>query len=244
MRDPQSLIRVLLAILTPLTSLAEIPAVSAPTLYMLGDSTMANKPRLDLPERGWGHLFAEFIIPPARLENRALNGRSSKSFIAEKHWDAVVKSLQPGDWVIIQFGHNDQKADKPAQYAAADGAYRDNLRRFITETRAKHAHPILATSVVRRKWDEGRVVDTLGDYPAATRAVAAEEKVPLIDLHQLTFKMENDAGMEGSRKFHFANDDSHFSETGARQVSALAAAEIHRLKLPLMMWVATEPIAD
>lgn len=221
--------------------LAEAPANPAPTLYLIGDSTMANKANPDFPERGWGQLFARFIIPPAKLDNHALNGRSTKSFIREKHWSKVLHSLQPGDWVIIQFGHNDQKADKPKQYAAANGDYRDNLRRFITETRAKHAHPLIATPVVRRRWQDGSLVDTLGDYPAAARAVATEEQVPWLELHDLTIAMESGAGVEGSAKFHFTGDDTHYSETGALEVSKLAAAEIHRLKLPLMKWISTEP---
>lgn len=194
------------------------------------------------PERGWGQLFPEFVIPPAKVDNHAQNGRSSKSFIREKRWEKVLASLKPGDWVIIQFGHNDQKADKSGTYAAADGEYRDNLRRFVRETREKSAFPIIATSVVRRRWDaDWKFTDTLGEYPAAARAVAEEEKVPLLELHDLTLHMETDAGVEGSKKFHFKGDDTHFSETGARGVSALAAAEIHRLKLPLARWVRTAP---
>lgn len=214
----------------------------APTIYMIGDSTMADKPKLDLPERGWGQLFPEFVISPAKVDNHALNGRSSKSFINEKRWEKVLVSLKPGDWVIIQFGHNDQKADKPASYAAAEGEYRDHLRRFVRETRAKSAFPVIATPVVRRRWDaDGKFTDTLGEYPAAAREVAAEEKVPLLELHDLTMKMESGAGVEGSKKFHFTGDDTHYSEAGARGVSALAAAEIHRLKLPLARWIRTAP---
>ncbi len=215
-----------------------------PTIHMIGDSTMANKKNPAHPERGWGQLFSEFIIPPAKLENRALNGRSTRSFINEKHWAALLTELKPGDWVIIQFGHNDQKSDNPKVHAAHDGAYRENLIRFITETRARSAFPILATSVVRRRWDaHGNFIDTLGEYPAATRAVAARENVPLLDLHQLTLKMESDAGIDGSAKFHFSKDDTHYSELGARATSALAAAEIHRLQLPLARWISLDPVA-
>lgn len=215
---------------------------AAPTIHMIGDSTMADKPKLDHPERGWGQLFPEFVISPAKVDNRALNGRSSKSFINEKRWEKVLASLKPGDWVIIQFGHNDQKADKPGTYAAAEGEYRDHLRRFVRETREKSAFPVIATSVVRRRWDaDGKFTDTLGEYPAAARAVAEEEKVPVMELHDLTFQMESGAGIEGSKRFHFKGDDTHFSETGAREVSALAAKEIHRLKLPLARWIRTSP---
>lgn len=216
---------------------------AAPTIHMIGDSTMADKPRLDLPERGWGQLFPEFVIPPAKVDNRSANGRSTLSFIKEKRWEKVLASLKPGDWVIIQFGHNDQKVDRPGTYAAADGEYRDNLRRFVRETREKSAFPVIATPVVRRKWDsDGKFIDTLGNYPAAARAVAMEEKVPLLELHDLTLKMESGAGVEGSRKFHFTGDDTHFSEAGARGVAALAAEEIHRLKLPLARWIRLKPV--
>lgn len=220
-------------------------ATDAPTIHLIGDSTMSDKPRLDLPERGWGQLFPEFVIPPAKVDNHAANGRSSKTFIREKRWEKTLAVLKPGDWLIIQFGHNDQKADKPGTYAAADGEYRDHLRRFVRESREKAAFPIIATPVVRRRWDaDGKFMDTLGAYPAAARAVAEEEKVPLLELHDLTMKMEFAAGVEGSLRFHFTGDDTHFSETGARRVAALAAAEIHRLELPLARWIrpGREPI--
>lgn len=215
---------------------------AAPTLHLIGDSTMADKPRLDHPERGWGQLLPEFVKPPAKVANHALNGRSTKSFIDEGRWKKVLDSMKKGDWLIIQFGHNDQKEGEPKLHAAADGAYRENLRRFIREAREKSVTPIVATSVVRRRWNaSGEFFSSLGDYPAAARAVAAEEKVPLLELHDLTFEMESAAGPDGSKRFHFAGDDTHFSETGARSVAALAAAEIHRLELPLARWIRLEP---
>ncbi len=226
--------------------------VPAPTIFIAGDSTAANKPKLDLPERGWGQLLPEFVIPPAKVDNRAMHGRSTKSFIDEKRWEKLLSSVHPGDWVIIQFGHNDEKIDKAAVGAPARGAYRDNLLRFILEVREKNANPILATSVARRKWDEAgvKLVDTHGDYPVVVREIAAAEKVPLLELNQLTTRMEEEAGVEDSKKLHlwFApgehpglpkglQDDTHFSEFGARRVAALAAAEIRRLKLPLAAWI-------
>lgn len=227
-------------------------APAAPTLFIAGDSTAANKARLDLPERGWGQLLPEFVIAPARVDNRAMNGRSTKSFLDEKRWQTLVADLRPGDWVIIQFGHNDEKLDKPAVGAPARGAYRDNLLRFIREVRERRGHPILATSVARRKWDAAgaKLVDTHGDYPVVVREIAAAEKVPLLELNELTTRMEEAAGVEGSKKFHLwfapgehprlpkgVQDDTHYSELGARRVAGLAAAEIHRLGLPLAAWI-------
>jgi pectinesterase len=245
---PRLLAALVFSLLAPAALIAaDSAAAPAPVIYLIGDSTAANKSKPEHPERGWGQLFAELIIPPARLDNRAQNGRSTKSFINEKRWDAVVEKLQPDDWVIIQFGHNDEKLDKPAVGAEARGAYRDNLLRFIRDTRAHGAQPVLATSVARRRWDtSGHLVDTHGDYPVVVRELAASEQVPLLELNQLTARMEEEAGIEGSKAFHlwFApgehpaipngiQDDTHYSELGARRVATLAAAEIHRLGLPL-----------
>lgn len=242
------------ALLLAATALA---AVAAPTLYLVGDSTMADKKNLEFPERGWGQLLPEIVRPPARVSNHAQNGRSTKSFIDEGRWDAVAAALQADDWVIIQFGHNDQKETKPAVHAPARGAYRDNLLRFISETRARGAHPVLATSVARRRWDEAgeKLVPTHGDYPDVVRAVAAETGVPLLDLEPLTTTLEESYGVEGSKRLHLwfragerpsitkdLQDDTHYSELGARRVAALAASEIKRLGLPLAAWLITPDV--
>lgn len=227
----------------------------APTIFIAGDSTAADKASREHPERGWGQLFRELVVAPARLDNRAKNGRSTKSFIEENLWQGLLADLRPGDWVIIQFGHNDEKLDKPAVGAPARGAYRENLLRFIREVRERNGHPVLATSVVRRRWDEaGRLIDTHGEYPVVVREIAAAEKVPLLELNQLTARMEEEAGVEGSKKFHLwfspgehpaapkgISDDTHYSELGARRVASLAAGEIHRLALPLASWIKVSP---
>ena len=128
------------------------PGESPPTIHLVGDSTMADKRELELPERGWGQLFRARVLPTANVVNHAVNGRSTKSFIDEGRWQKVVNALQPGDWVIIQFGHNDQKAADPTRFTKPHGAYRDHLVRFVRDAKGRGAHPLLATSVVRRKW--------------------------------------------------------------------------------------------
>jgi lysophospholipase L1-like esterase len=217
------------------------------TIHFVGDSTMSDKPKLDLPERGWGQLFREFVKPTARVENDAVNGRSTKSFIEEGRWQKVVDALKPGDWVIIQFGHNDEKSEDPTRYTRPDVEYRQNLERFVREARAGGGHPVLATSVVRRRWSEdGKLVDTHGEYPNIVRKVAEEQKVPHLDMQKLTAELETSHDVEGSKKLHlwFApgehpglpkglQDDTHYSEMGARAVAKLAAREIIRQKLPL-----------
>ena len=185
------------------------------------------------------------------MVNYAVNGRSTKSFIDEGRWDKVVAALHAGDFVIIQFGHNDEKQDRPELSAPARGSYQENLRRFIRETRAHGATPILAPSVARRKWREaGELQDTHGDYPAALRAVAVEENVPLLELNRLTTELELGHGVEGSKRLHLyygpgafarwpdgVKDDTHYAEYGASRVAALAVQEILRLQLPLTAWL-------
>jgi lysophospholipase L1-like esterase len=250
--------KLLLSLLAALLSLSPAPAATEaasaipPRLYLVGDSTMADKP-VDPPnpEHGWGQMLPQFFRDPGVVRNHAVNGRSSKSFIDEGRWQQVGDALRPGDCVIIQFGHNDQKSEDPKRYAAADGAYRENLIRFLHETRARGATPILATSVARRRWDEqGRLVDTLGAYPGAMRVVATQENVPLLELNRLTAELEQAHGPEGSKKLHLwiaagvyarkpggYQDDTHFSAYGATAVATLAVREMIRLGLPPADWL-------
>ena len=224
---------------------------AAPVIHMIGDSTMADKPRLELPERGWGQLFRTIVREPAKVVNHAANGRSTRSFIHEGRWRKVVGSLKTGDWVVIQFGHNDEKVDKPGVGAEARGLYQDNLRKFVRESVSHGAHPVLATSVARRRWNEqGELVPTHGEYPEVVRMVAREEDVPLVDMERLTNELERSMGVEGSKKLHlwFApgehpklpkglEDDTHYSEFGALRVAKLFAAECQRLHIGIADWV-------
>ena len=217
------------------------------TIFMIGDSTMADKPLNDNPERGWGQLFPQYLTEDILVKNYAVNGRSTKSFIKEGRWDSVMKYLQKDDYVIIQFGHNDEKIEDSTRYAAPKGLYRENLTRFVKEARAKGANPILVTPVMRRKFDDnGKFVDTHGEYPEAVRTLAKELNVPLIDLHKSSQGLIEQHGVEGSKKIflwmgpkHFKaapdgkKDDTHFSEYGASQVASLVCAEIKEKNLPL-----------
>ncbi len=208
---------------------------------------MADKPKPEHPERGWGQLFRELVLPPLRLDNRAVNGRSTKSFRDLGHWDALLAALRPGDWVLIQFGHNDGKVTDPSRFTAPEGEYRANLERLVHETRARGAYPILATSIVRRRFAaDGTFEDSHGDYPRVAREVAAAEGVPLLELENATRELVRGYGPEGSRALflHFEpgthpllpeglHDDTHLSELGAREVAKLARREMVRVGLPL-----------
>lgn len=220
-------------------------------IFMIGDSTMADKPLAGNPERGWGQLFPQYFSNGVTIKNHAVNGRSTKSFIKEGRWDSVLKYLQKDDWVFIQFGHNDQKIEDSTRYAAPQGAYHDNLVKFVKEARAKGANPILVTPVMRRKFDEkGKFVDQHGQYPDVVRAIAKEMNVPLIDLHQSSQALIESQGVEGSKKLflwmdakHFAaapdgkKDDTHFSEYGAAQMASLVCAELKTKNIGLAKYL-------
>ncbi len=216
------------------------------TLHMIGDSTMANKPVIPAnPERGWGQMLQMYFKDSLRVENYAQNGRSTKSFINEGRWDKVVAAIQPGDFVIIQFGHNDEKTNNVKVGTAPFGEFSENLTRFIRESRERQATPILATPVARRKFDEtGTLTNSHGVYPGAVRKVAAAEKVPLLELTLATEKLLQQLGPESSKRLfdwipagEFAarpdglEDDTHFNAYGASRVCDLAVIEIE-VKIP------------
>lgn len=218
------------------------------TVYGIGDSTMANKKDPDKnPEHGWGQVLQPFFKDNIVFDNRAVNGRSTRSFIDEKLWESVYNSLKKGDYVFIQFGHNDQKIKDVKRYTNPHTTYRHNLIKFITETREKGATPLLFSSIARRDFNEnGVLVDTHGEYPLEVRLVAQEYNVPFIDMQYYTELMEQSAGVEGSKKLHLhyakgenpyypdgKTDDTHLSEKGANEVATIAINEIKKLDIPL-----------
>ena len=198
------------------------------TIFIIGDSTAAKK---DLstgsPERGWGMaLQCYFDSAYIRVDNHAVNGRSSKSFIDEGRWDKVLSAMKPGDYVIIQFGHNDEK---PAVERHTDpgSTFDYNLAKFVRETRERGGIPILMNPVVRRnfaqkplkndddeklrnttfadgsKLVEGdSLIDTHGLYKVAPRDVARRMNCHFIDANQITHDLEQSLGVEGSKKLH------------------------------------------
>lgn len=211
-----------------------------PVIFMIGDSTMATKNLANMnPERGWGHMLPGFLSDGITVDNHAKNGASTKSFITEGRWDKVVERIRPGDYVFIEFGHNDAP-HKGERSTVAGGSYDDNLRRFVTETRSKGGKPVLFTSIVRRKFNEdSTLVDTHGAYIQAVKNVAAELKVPMVDLNALTHKFVQGLGVERSKDYfmHVApgtiplcpegrQDDTHLNVKGARAVASIAVDAI------------------
>ena len=195
------------------------------TVFMIGDSTMANKDTTGgKQERGWGMMLQQYFKSGVVVDNHAVNGRSSKSFIDEGRWDAVLSKMKPGDYVIIQFGHNDEKpaADRHTDPGTTFDA---NLRRFVLESRARGGIPILCNAVVRRnfyrqvdssiddeslrnttyedeKVNSDTLIDTHGAYLLSPKNVARELNVPFIDANRITHDLEQHLGIEGSRRLH------------------------------------------
>lgn len=193
------------------------------TIFMIGDSTMANK---DISggkmERGWGMMLKNFFTEDVIVDNHALNGRSSKSFISEGHWQKVVEKIKHGDYVFIQFGHNDEK-DDPKRHTDPGTTFDENLRKFVKETRMRGGIPVLFNSVVRRIFTNSKtavadddtrsnssadlvegdtLVDTHGDYLLSPRNVARELDVPFVDANKITHDLEQGLGPDKSKKLH------------------------------------------
>jgi len=221
------------------------------TIFMAGDSTMAIKQPDKRPETGWGEMLGKYFKDgTVKIDNRAMNGRSTKTFISEGRWQSIVDALQKGDYVLIQFGHNDESKEKGERYTPpAD--YRNNLIRFITDVKAKDGNPVLLTPVMRRKFDStGNFVDTHGEYPDIVRTVAKEQKVPLIDMHRDSEVVIKSYGVEGSRKLflqlksgenpNYPNgieDNTHFNPLGADEIAKLAVKGIKDNKIGLKKYL-------
>jgi lysophospholipase L1-like esterase len=203
-------------------------------VYLIGDSTMSIKQVKAYPETGWGMPFAAFFDETVTVDNRAQNGRSTKTFLAENRWQPVVRELHEGDYVFIQFGHNDEVPTKGSYTPEAD--FTANLKRFISETRSHKGQPVLLTPVARRKFDAAGKV----------RGVARETATPLIDLDMRSQALLQEFGPENSKLlFNYLapgehpnypdgrEDNTHFSELGARRMAELVLADIRALKLGL-----------
>ncbi len=214
------------------------------TIFLAGDSTMAPKAADKRPETGWGEMLEKKFKPGSvKVDNRAMNGRSTTSFIAEGRWKALIDSVKKGDLVFIQFGHNDQKKDKPGVYGAPE-AYKANLLGFVNDVRAKGATPVLMTSIARRRFEAGKVVQTHGEYLDLVKAVAKDHNVAVIDLGRKTEAVLAREGEEGSKKLFLhlkpgenanypkgVEDNTHLSPYGADVFARLAIEGIRESKL-------------
>jgi lysophospholipase L1-like esterase len=217
------------------------------TVFLAGDSTMAAKLPEKRPETGWGEMLGQhFKTGKVVIENRAMNGRSTKTFISEGRWQSIIDGLKKGDYVFIQFGHNDSSKDKGERYTPPED-YRKNLIRFIEEVEAKKAHAVLLTPVMRRRFDkDGKFYDSHGEYPDIVRSVAREKKVALIDMHRKSEAVIVRYGVEDSRRLFLQlkpgenpnypngiDDNTHFSPLGAEEMAKIAVVGIRESKIGL-----------
>ena len=226
-------------------------ATTAPRLHLVGDSTMADKPNLHYPERGWGQLLPAFLKPELTVVNHAANGRSTLRFLNEGRWQLLLSDLAAGDYVLIQFGHNDQKKDDPARYAALDSTYPQLLQRFIADVRAKGATPMLATSICRRQFDaQGKVVNGLADYAGKAREVAVKANISLFDLNQQSCADLQSFGLNASQAYYIQVpaglyqsqpagkiDNTHLSVQGASWIAQRFIRDLKRQQHPLAAYV-------
>ena len=196
-----------------------------PVIYIIGDSTAADKKDpLHNPERGWGMMLQANFTEDVIVSNHAVNGRSSKSFLDEGRWQKVLETLKPGDYVIIQFGHNDSKPDT-ARHTVPGATFDANIERYARETMAKGAIPILMSPVARRNFHQAKseliedealrdlpyhdetgntdtLIDTHGAYRLSAQRVARKLNVVYIDANAITTKLEQQCGVIGSRSLH------------------------------------------
>jgi lysophospholipase L1-like esterase len=215
---------------------------AAMKVVLAGDSTMTiQKGRDDRPDlAGWGMFLHEFLTPEAEVVNLARSGASSKSFRELGLWERVL--AEKGDWVIIQFGHNDQPG-KGGRSTDAGSTFRENLARYTREAGEGGARVVLVTPVARRVYDEqGRLKDTLADYVAAVIATGEQEECTVVDLHRLSFALFDHLGESLSRRYGPSDTDrTHFSSAGARLVARLVAEELSRVAPEAAQMLRLEP---
>jgi len=217
------------------------------TIWMIGDSTMAIKETKAYPETGWGMPFVYFFDSSVTIENRSKNGRSTRSFIEEKLWQPVNENMKEGDYLFIQFGHNDEVITKKT-YTSPDD-FKKYLLFYVQSAKAKKVIPVLITPVSRRNFDSaGNIKETHPVYSDIVRTVAKEQQVILIDLDEKSRALYQQFGDKNSKLLFMQldslehpnypsgrNDNTHFNELGARKIAELVLAEIKK-QIPDKHW--------
>lgn len=214
------------------------------TVYYIGDSTVTFNRIGSYPQQGMSNVLPLFLKAGVNAAPHGYNGRSSKAFQDEGLWEPVRLGLQPGGFLLIQFGHNDEKAD-PARHTDPDSSFKDNLRLFIRVARENHAYPVLHTPIARRLFDaDGKFQPgSHGEYPRAIREVGAEMDVPVIDLTSLTENFLANMGDDASKPlFVWPVDNTHLKFDGAVRMVRFWAEEMLKLGSPYSDIV--EPLKD
>lgn len=243
----------------PCLAALEITRVEdAVTVYLAGDSTVVDQ--VEEPWAAWGQMLPAFFDARVAVANHAESGESLKSFIRERRLDKILSTIKPGDYLFIQFAHNDQKQGSKYAGTHADAftTYKAYLTVFVQEARSRGAIPVLVTSMHRRSFGaDGRINNTLSDYPEAMRQTAAEEKVPLIDLNAMSKVLYEALGVEGSTRafVHYPartfpgqtvelKDDTHFNAYGAYELAKCVVQGIRNSHLDLARFLRTDAPFD
>ena len=227
-------VAVLLALATGLGTV-QAQEAREPKLFIASDSTAQHYNQERYPQAGWGS-FLGCVLTGAEVDNRAIGGRSTRTFVNEGRWNRLLADLRPGDGVLIQFGHNDASENKPERFADAETTYRQFLVSFIADVRAAGATPVLLTPVARRSFENGQAKADFPTYSAVVRQLAEMRGVPLVDLESSSRALLDQIGYDAAEPLylHYApgeappwpegvSDDTHFSELGARRMANLVA---------------------
>jgi lysophospholipase L1-like esterase len=210
------------------------PLGSMVTIHVAGDSTAAVFPASDATMRvGWAAVLDPLFDSTVTVDDAALSGRSTKSYIDEGAWTTLQAKIKPGDYLIIEFGHNDEKTDDPTRYTDPATTYRDNLKTFINGTRAKGGFPVLATSICRRQFSGTTVTGTHGAYTTAVFAVGQQTGTPVLDMETFTKNWLMGLGPTASVAYFAMDDNTHLIMQGAVAVAKLAVMGIKALGLPI-----------
>jgi lysophospholipase L1-like esterase len=219
-------------------------------IFLAGDSTCSIKEQKYYPETGWGMPFVHFWNSDVGVVNKAKNGRSTRTCITEGIWSSIINEIKPGDYVFIQFGHNDEVPTKVNTYTTPD-QFKSNLEKFVTETRNKMGNPVLLTPVSRRNFDSlGVTQQTHPEYSSYVIEISKKLNVPLIDLDVKSRTLYQQMGVENSKLLfvqlkpgehpNYPNgkeDNTHFNELGARLIAQLVLQEMKNLKLGICDYV-------
>ncbi len=211
-----------------------IAPVTVPTIFLIGDSTVTDQPYE--PGASWGQMLPRFFKPEIAVANHAESGETMKSFISGLRLAKVLSQMKAGDYLFIQFGHNDEKKSWPQTYVEAHTTYKAYLRAFIAEARLRNATPVLVTSMQRRTFDnQGKIKNTHGDYPAAVREVTREDNVALIDLDRMSVAFYEALGPAKAPLAFSAGgkDITHHDNYGAYELAKCVVQGIREAKLPL-----------
>ena len=213
-----------------------------PTIYVLGDSTVADQP--SEPYNSWGQMLTRFFKPDVVIANHAESGESLRSSLGARRLDKVLSTIKAGDYLLIQYGHNDEK--ERGEGVGAFTTYKADLKRFVSAARERGAIPVLITPVQRRTFDQqGRITNSHGDYPEAVRQVALEEKVALIDLHLMSTKFYEVLGPERSKLAFKEGDGTHHNNYGSYELAKCIVEGIRAAKLGVAKFLVKDlPVFD